>query len=112
MPANLVESLTDQMGPQLAGPVEQLLAVSEYEARKAVHVAIPAVLAGFARLAKTPHGAASLNVAAERTCTTDVEPNKAGGPSILAQNGLGALRPLMDEARWIHWRAPWPRLSA
>jgi hypothetical protein len=95
MPANLVEFLTDQMGPQLVGPVAQLLIVGEDEARKAVHIAIPAVLAGFAQLATTPHGATILSVAAEQTCTIDVEPDKARGPHLLAQNGLEALRSLL-----------------
>ncbi len=95
MSANLVELLKDQTGPQLVGPVERLLVLSEDEARKAVHVAIPAVLAGFAQLATTPRGAAILSVATEQTCAADVESDKVGGPYVLAQNGLEALRSLL-----------------
>ena len=94
MPTDLVKFLTDQMGPQLVGSVEQLLAMSEDEARKAVHIAIPAVLAGFAQLAATPHGATILSRAAEQTCAADVE---ARGPYMLAQHGLEALRSLLRQ---------------
>lgn len=97
MSTNLVERLTDHVGPQLVAPVERLLGVSEDEARKAVHVAVPAIPAGFAQLATTPHGAAILSVATEQTCTTDGEPGKAGGPHIVAQTGLEALRSLLGQ---------------
>jgi Bacterial protein of unknown function (DUF937) len=79
MSANLVEFFTDQMGPQLVGPVEQLLAVSEDEARKALHVAIPAVLAGFAQLATTQQGAAILSVASNTPALRTSSPTRPGG---------------------------------
>lgn len=112
MSSNLVELLEDQMAPQLVGPVEQLLAVSEDEARKAVHVAIPAVLAGFAQLATTQHGAAILSVAAENTCTTDVESDKSGGRISWRRTALRLSAHYWGEACWSHWRAPWAGLSA
>jgi hypothetical protein len=112
MSTNLVERLTDHVGPQLVAPVARLLGVSEDEARKAVHVAIPAIPAGFAQLATTPHGAAILSVATEQTCTTDGEPGKAGGRVSWHKPALRLCAHYSGKARWIRRRAPWARLSA
>ncbi len=96
MPADLVELLKDQMGPQLVGPVGQLLAMSEDKARNAVHLAITALLASLGQVAARPEGAGLLSAAvAKQISTANVGAINASAPFVVAERGLETLDTLL-----------------
>src|SRR5271156_3239607 len=96
MPADFVELSRDRLAPQLVGPVGRLLAISADEARNAVHIAIPALLACFADVAATANGASVLCEAAEQARTADVVAVNASGPYVSATKGLETLHTLLE----------------
>src|SRR5271170_568049 len=97
MPADFVERSRDRLAPQLVGPVSRLLAISADEARNAVHIAVPALLACFADVAATSKGSSVLCEAAEQACTANVVAVNASGPRVLAKNGLETLQTLLGQ---------------
>lgn len=62
---DLSELLNSSIGQSVVRSVAGQLGVNENQASNAVHIAIPAILAGMTRNAQSPDGAASLNNALE-----------------------------------------------
>lgn len=62
---DLSELLNSSIGQSVVRSVAGQLGVNENQASSAVHIAIPAILAGMTRNAQSPDGAASLNNALE-----------------------------------------------
>lgn len=62
---DLSELLNSTIGQSIVRSVTGQLGVNENQASSAVHIAIPAILAGMTRNAQSPDGAASLNNALE-----------------------------------------------
>ena len=105
--ANLVSVVMQSLTPDMIAKIASALGLDRDVAQKAIAGAIPALLASFADVASSPHGARQLtNTLTQQSTSLESFKNLIGGSghNSLAETGSSMLSGLFGAERWIRWR--------